>query len=320
VVENAFKWHDMEPRRGNVNYTTVDNALAWAAQEGIPVRGHCIFWGIPNRVQEWLKVLPDAELRSALQERARMVGTRFRGKFAEYDLNNEMIHGNYYEQRLGDGITREMALWVKEGDPGAKLFLNDYDITTGRRLADYVAHIRKLVDQGTPIAGIGVQGHLHGDTFDSDALQKSLDELAAFQLPIRITEFNMPGQRSKFYTGDRRAQMSDEEERAKAENLRQFYRIAFAHPAVTGIMMWGFWESSNWIPQSSLYRRDWTPTPALDYYRRLTRDEWWTRWSGTANASGIAEVKAYFGTHRVTVGGKPRVIELSKERGTTTVE
>ena len=109
--------------------------------------------------------------------------------------------------------------------------------------------------------------------------------------------------------------MTIEEERTKAENLRQFYRICFAHPAVTGIMMWGFWEGSNWIPQSSLYTRDWSPTPALDYYRRLTKDEWWTRWSGTADASGTATVKAYFGTHRVTVDGKSRVVELNASRG-----
>ncbi len=314
VVENAFKWHDMEPQRGNVNYTTVDNALEWASRNGIPVRGHCIFWGIPNRVQEWLKVLPDAELRSALQERGRTVGARFRGRFAEYDLNNEMMHANYYEQRLGEGITKEMALWVKEADPGTKLFVNDYDITTGRRLDDYVKHIRKLVEAGVPVAGIGVQGHLHGDEFDPAMLQKALDDLAAFKLPIRITEFNMPGQRSKFYAGDRTAKMTIEEERAKAENLRKFYRICFAHPAVTGIMMWGFWEGANWIPQSSLYARDWMPTPALDYYRRLTRDEWWTRWSGTADASGTVTVKAFYGTHRVTVDGKSQMVKLTREQ------
>src|SRR5690348_7773102 len=91
VLENAFKWHDMEPERGKVNYTTADSALAWAAREGIPVRGHCIFWGIPNRVQEWLKPLDDLELRVALRQRARSVAARYRDQFAEYDLNNEMI-------------------------------------------------------------------------------------------------------------------------------------------------------------------------------------------------------------------------------------
>ena len=92
------------------------------------------------------------------------IARRYRGRFAEYDLNNEMLHGNYYEDRLGKKITRDMAAWMRQEDPQAVLYLNDYDILTGRRLEDYVAQIRQVLDQGVPIGGIGVQGHLHGDT------------------------------------------------------------------------------------------------------------------------------------------------------------
>jgi hypothetical protein len=35
-----------------------------------------------------------------------------------------------------------MVDWVQEADPDAVLYLNDYDILTGRRLDDYMAHIR----------------------------------------------------------------------------------------------------------------------------------------------------------------------------------
>jgi endo-1,4-beta-xylanase len=317
VIEAAFKWHDMEPERGKVNYSVVDNTLAWADQAGVPVRGHCIFWGIPNRVQDWLKALSDGDMRLAMQQRARSIGARYRDRFAEYDLNNEMIHANYYEQRLGPEFIKEMALWVKEGDPNAKLFVNDYDITTGKRLDDYVKHIRGLLDMGVPIAGIGVQGHLHGDSFDAAELQRSLDVLAQFHLPIRITEFNFPGQRSKYY--QKKDPLSSEEEQAKAKSLRQFFRICFAHPAVSGIMMWGFWEGANWIPQSSLYRRDWTPTPAAAAYRELVRGEWWTKWSGTTGADGIVEVPAFYGKHRVVVNGREAVVELTRAQGRTQV-
>jgi GH35 family endo-1,4-beta-xylanase len=320
VIESAFKWHDMEKERGKVDYSIVDNMLAWADGEGIPLRGHCIYWGVPNRVQPWLKDLNDADLRAAIEQRGRSIAARYRGRFAEYDLNNEMIHADYYAQRLGPDFIKQMALWVKDGDPAATLYFNDYDILTGRRLDDYVAHIRRLLDLGVPMAGIGVQGHLHGDSFDPAALQHALDTLAQFKLPIRVTEFNFPGQRSRYYGGDRNAQLTPEEEERKAGAIRQYYRISFAHPAVTGILMWGFWEGANWIPQSSLYKRDWSPTPAAAAYKDLVLNQWWTRWSGTAGRDGLVTVPAFHGRHRVTVDGKAFVVELRKAQGAALVD
>ena len=181
VTENALKWHSME--RPGARWTT----RPWTRSSPGPsrttfrLRGHNIFWGIPNRVQDWLKALSDDELREVLKARAMDIGKRYRGRFAEYDLNNEMIHGNYYEERLGPDITLQMANWVRQGDAEAVLYLNDYDILTGVRLDDYCKQIRTLLGQGVPIGGIGVQGHLHGDTFDPKALSNALEKLSRVQ-------------------------------------------------------------------------------------------------------------------------------------------
>jgi endo-1,4-beta-xylanase len=270
-------------------------------------------------VQPWLKALDNATLRKTLQARGEDIGRRYRGRFVEYDFNNEMMHGNYYTDRLGADITREMAGWVIAQDPNAKLFVNDYDILTGNRLADSVAHVRRLQSRGVPIAGLGVQGHLHGDSFDPVALQHALDELAQFKLPVRVTEFTFPGQRSK-YIKQRDALLSPDEEAAKAKAIVDYYRICFAHPTVTGIIMWGFWAGADWIPQASLFRRDWTPTPAAQAFHDLIFKEWWTRWDGRADASGRVEVPAFFGTHRVTSGGKTVTVELRKQDGVAEVK
>jgi GH35 family endo-1,4-beta-xylanase len=211
-----------------------------------------------------------------------------------------------------------MADWIKETDPGAKLFFNDYDILTGKRLDDYIKHIRGLLEQGALMDGIGVQGHLHGETFDPKALQYALNELAKIGLPIRITEFNMPGQRSPFMR-QRNLKLTPEQEQAKAKALSDYYRICFAHPAVHGILMWGFWERANWIPQSSLYRRDWTPTPAAEAYRDLVFRRWWTRWEGKTGADGQCKIRAFYGKHAVTSGGQTKEVFLGKEKGQATV-
>jgi hypothetical protein len=143
------------------------------------------------------------------------------------------------------------------------------------------------------------------------ALQNCFDRLAQFKLPVRVTEFNFPGQRSKYYN-QRGTRLSDAEEEAKAKAIVDYYRICFAHPACDGILMWGFWEGGNWIPVSSLYRRDWSPTPAATAYRDLIFKEWWTKWQGKTDAQGKCEVRAFFGRHRVTVGGKEITVNLKR--------
>ncbi len=319
VTENAVKWGDMERRKGDVNYKNIDTILKWTEENNIPLRGHNLFWGIDQFVQPWVKELDDNELKETLQNRAETVTARYRGRFAEYDLNNEMIHGNYYEKRLGPDITRLMAEWAHNGDPEARLWLNDYDILTGNKLSGYMAQIRKLLKDGVPVAGIGVQGHLHGETFDREQLKNALDSLALFDLPIRITEFNMPGQRSKYYR-DKIPEMTPEEEEMKAKEIVDYYSICFANPAVDGILMWGFWAGANWIPVSSLYRRDWSPTPAAEAYHNLIFNEWWTKENGTADSQGKYTVNGFFGKYRVTVNGVSKVIYLTKEEGKVIID
>jgi len=211
-----------------------------------------------------------------------------------------------------------MAQWAHNGDPDAKLFLNDYDILTGKKLTEYMAQIRTLLKQGVPIAGIGVQGHLHSDTFDRNELRRSLDSLAIFNLPIRVTEFNMPGQRSKYLT-EKILTMTPEEEALKAKELVDYYKICFAHPAVEGMIMWGFWAGANWIPASSLYNRDWSPTPAADAYQSLIFKEWWTDESRAAGKDGVVSIQAFYGKYKVTVNGVSKEIDLSKAEGNVTV-
>jgi len=319
VTENAVKWGNMERQKGKVNYSTVDAILKWSEENHIPLKAHNLFWGIPEYVQPWLKEMPDAELEQTLKNRAETITARYKGRFVEYDLNNEMVHGNYYEDRLGAGITKKMAEWAHTGDPNCRLLLNDYDILTGVKLPEYMAQIRKFLKQGIPIAGIGVQGHLHAETFDRIQLKNALDSLAQFHLPIRITEFNMPGQRSKYYK-DPDLIMTPEEQVLMAKELVDYYRICFAHPAVEGILMWGFWEGANWIRPSSLYNKDWSPRPAATAYHNLIYKEWWTSEKGKTNNKGEYSVPAFFGKYKVTVNGETKNVDLSKAAGKAVVE
>jgi hypothetical protein len=84
--------------------------------------------------------------------------------------------------------------------------------------------------------------------------------------------------------------------------------------------MWGFWEGANWIPASSLYKSDWTPTPAAEAYKNLVYNEWWTKETGVANKRGLFSTQAFYGRYKVTVNGNTKVVDLTKENGKVTVD
>ncbi len=303
VHENAMKWYHTQRKPGEPDWRDSDRVLDWCAGNGLTMRGHCVYWGVEKFVNPWLKELDDAALRAALRARGREVTSRHRGRIAEYDLNNEMIHGDWYAARLGEGVTKEMFEWAREGDPGAVLYVNDYNVLSGNDGPRYAAHIRSLLARGVPVGGIGCQGHF-GRAVDARHVRDTLDDLARFKLPIKITEYDIDVR----------------DEGVKAASLEALYKTCFAHPAVEGILMWGFWEGAHWRPAAALWRRDFTPTPAADTYRRLLFKEWWTSAEGRTDASGRFTLRAFYGRHAVEAGGARTEVELRKAAGAAEVE
>jgi GH35 family endo-1,4-beta-xylanase len=306
VHENALKWHNCErSANSGFDYSVAEEIYRWCASEDIPMRGHCIFWATDRHVQGWVKQLDKDTLRRVVQRRAHDVTSRFKGRIDEFDLNNELIFGNFYRRKLGDGIIKEIAEWAKQGNEHAVLYLNEQgSLASGGRNADkYVALIRKTLDQGVPIGGIGCQGHFR-QMFEPGRVQETLDRLGRFNLPIKITEYDY----------------DNPDEQLRARHLRQFYEICFAHPAVGGILMWGFWEGAHWRPRAALWRRDWSETPAAVAYRDLVFKKWWTRARGKADSDGLYRVRAFYGKYSVESEGSKQMVTLRKDKGLETVK
>ncbi|MHC4248676.1 MAG: endo-1,4-beta-xylanase [Planctomycetota bacterium] len=303
VHENALKWYSTERNGpGDPDYGPADRMLEWCERHDIRMRGHCVYWGVEKHVQKWQKDLSDDELRRALARRGREVTSRYKDRIPEYDLNNEMVHGNYYAKRLGPGVVADMFRWAKEGDPRARLYVNDYGMISGGGAGRYAKQIRGFLDAGIPVGGIGVQGHFGGKV-NPGHVKRTLDKLAAFGLPIKVTEYDA----------------NTKDEGAKAAALESLYRVAFAHPAVEGILMWGFWEGAHWKPDAAPWKRDFTPSPAAEKYRELVYREWWTTEEAVADARGRCEVRAFFGRHRVEADGKSLEVDLKRSEGRATV-
>jgi len=318
VFENESKWYGNERIRGREDYRSADAMFQWCQDNGIPVRGHCVFWEPEKSQMNWLKALDADALRAAVERRLENAVGRFRGRFVHWDVDNEMLHGTFYKDRLGEDIHAWMYQRARALDPNAVLFVNEFNILSVDKdfkevqTDEYVAQIRKQLEAGAPIGGVGIQGHIWSEDIlaHPEMVRQRLDKVAALQLPIWISEFDS----------------AHDDEKVNADRLELVYRTAYSHPAVEGIMMWVFWSGSSWRgPNGGLARKDWTLNEAGKRFEALMA-EWSTKTTGQADSDGTFAFRGFHGdyvatlrrpdkpgsreTFTVTAGEGPQVITL----------
>jgi len=304
VMENESKWYANEPTEGNVTYETADSIYSFCNTNNIKMRGHCIFWEAESVVQDWVKALSYAplpatsELRTAVEDRLDSAVNHFKGKFLHWDVNNEMCNNSFFAGRLGYGIRPWMFQAANAIDPNCKLFLNDYNVINGGyNLSIYKQMAYDLAAQGAPIHGLGVQCHMTTG-FNPATIKARFDSVAEVNLPIWVSEFDV----------------SQPDVNVRADELEDFYRVAFSHPSVDGILMWGFWEDSHWRDDAYIVNSDWTLNAAGERYEAIM-DEWTTEDSQVTDSNGVADLRGFYGTYEVNLsmpGATPtvRTIEL----------
>jgi GH35 family endo-1,4-beta-xylanase len=295
VFENESKWYSNERVQGRENYRAADALLAWCKTNDIPVRGHCIFWEPEKWQPRWVRNLSGDQLRQAVEKRLESAVKHFHGRFLHWDVNNEMLHGKFFKDGLGESIWPWMIKRAHELDPDAKLFVNEFNILSVDQnfkqvqTDEYVAAVRGLIAQGAPIHGVGIQGHIwHEDILaNPGVLKERLDKVATLKLPIWISEFDV----------------ADNDETKCADNLELVYRTAYSHPAVEGIIMWVFWAGASWRgPNAGLAHRDWTLNEAGKRYEALM-DEWSTEISDRTGTDGVLSFKGFHGDYEAKVLG-----------------
>jgi GH35 family endo-1,4-beta-xylanase len=281
VFENETKWSEIEPYKDAASYATADAMYNFCISNNIRMRGHCIYWSVRQYIQEWvqdLAVTPDT-LRHYMSNHLDNTVFRYREHFEHWDVNNEMLHGNFYSNIYGASIRPWMFERAHAVDPDAQLFVNDYGVLSYSDTATYVQQISGLMADGAPIHGIGAQCHMW--ELNPYLLLSRLDTLGELDLPVWCTEFDI----------------SQADETDRARQLEIFYRAAFSHPAVEGILMWGFWASNHWRgADAALVDADWSTNAAGEKYEALM-ESWTTETTLTANASGRIAFRGFHGSY-----------------------
>ena len=332
VCENEMKWYATEVERGHEDYGPADALLAFAEQNRLAMRGHCLFWEKQEFAPPWLVSLDQRHLRAAVERRLASTVSRYAGRLVAWDVNNEILDGSLYRERLGPDGTAWMFREAARLDPSTPLFVNEYGILgEPEKTERLLALIGDLRSRSAQVGGIGIQSHdcdrltvdgaaalapgerpewLSSNPLTPASFLATIDRLhGETGLPIHITEIS--------------AKTPDAVHRADV--LEMLFRLAFSHEAVKAILLWGFGATTHWMgPDAAMMNADGTLTPAGSRISRLLCEEWTTRGEALTGADGRLAFRGFCGSYKFCVaapGGREIVGEahLSESAPTATL-
>ncbi|KAL4233814.1 hypothetical protein ACF0H5_008492 [Mactra antiquata] len=312
ATNGGYKWHGHdESSWRQPNYDQAIAATDELRKNGMPVRGHNMFWGLEDgsSISKWIETKSPDQLRQIIQERVQDMTNITIGKLEHWDVNNELLHGQLYEEVSGDPtFTQDIYRWVHAADPNTKLFLNDYDVVAmGSVTDDYVNQANQFRAANCGLYGLGVQSHFRTNIApDASLLKYRLDKLASTGYPLWITEMTL----------------ENADENIRADQFETALTAYFSHPAVEGIILWGFWDHGGTSPEAALVSGNAMYINAAGQrYLNLTKSTWSTEKTSTLSSKNEnINMRGFYGDYDVIVKYNGQPIEslhfkLSKTTG-----
>ncbi|XP_064609211.1 uncharacterized protein LOC135473294 [Liolophura sinensis] len=262
----SYKWKYSHGTPNHPDYREAIAATEYLKNRGLPVRAHNMFWAVKGSVPSWVWSLSGQQVDETVNRRISYMTNITRGKVEHWDVNNELLHGQFFEEATGDrDYSKKMFARVHQADPDVKLFLNDYDVVArGGSTGAYVAQAKEFKTANVGLYGLGLQGHFRSNIRPDPALLKlRLDLFSTVGLPLWITELDL-------YV---------ENETTRADWYETAWRMFFSCPAVEGIIMWGFWDRlEHRGPGASLVNgNNFYINEAGQRWLKLTKEEWSTK-------------------------------------------
>ena len=305
VSENQFKWPEYEPKKGKILKDEMYRYVDFTRENGWKLRGHALMWG--HQGYGFDKHYSNPKNAKQCKDFAKFLKARierdlkeYKGKITEYDVWNEPLHESYTFNTCGWGILDSAFVWAHRADPDAMLYINEYNVVAAGETDRYVSLIKGMLARKVPVHGIGVQCHFGLRPVVPGLIKERLDKLASLGLPIKVTEFDV---------GDWQVGMNDPEE-VQAEKFETFIRTAFSHPAINGIVLWGFWDNRHWVKNGGIVAADGREKPAAKRVYDLWHKVWTTEATVKAGADGVAKFRGFKGRYKVTADGKTFDLEV----------
>lgn len=324
-----FYWGRFEPTRGQPDTPRLRRAAQWLADRGCVVKGHPLAWHTVTA--DWLLELPNEEIAREQVARIRREVDEFAGLIDAWDVINEVVIMPIFD-RHDNGITRicrdlgriPMVRMVfdaaREANPGAKLLLNDFDMS-----AAFECLIEGVLEAGIHIDALGLQSHMHQGYWGEEKTLGIIERFARYGLPIHFTETTLvSGQLMPADIVDLNDYQvphwptTPEGEQRQAEELTRHYTTLLSCPSVQAITYWGI-ADGGWLgAPGGLLRADGSAKPSYEALHRLVKDDWWLAPTTlVTDDEGRLRFTGFLGEYGLSVAGRTATVRLDRPGETT---
>jgi endo-1,4-beta-xylanase len=206
--ENSMKPGVIHPTENTYAWSQADTLVKWCEDNHIEVWGHNLCWHA--QTANWFFQAPGGgeASRELLAERLHShiltVAGHYKGRVKGWDVVNEAIAdgGNpetatsenlrvsNWSRIMGPEFLTLAFKWAHEADPKAELYYNDYNIESGFKHASSMVLLKRLIAEGAPITGVGIQGHWDSNP-NLREIERAIQDYKSLGLKVSITELDV---------------------------------------------------------------------------------------------------------------------------------
>ncbi|MFW6035326.1 MAG: endo-1,4-beta-xylanase [Halothermotrichaceae bacterium] len=270
TAENAMKPSSLQPNEGEFTFNGADRIVEFARDNNMKVRGHTLVWH--SQVPSWFFEDKNGNqasrelLLKRMKTHIEKVMTRYKDDVYAWDVVNEVIdtsaaatgglRNSEWLQIIGEDYIAKAFEYAHEVDPDAKLFINDYSLSSDPNKRDIMYNlVKKLKEQGVPVDGIGMQMHININDPSVAFVEKAIEKFASLGVDVHITELDMS-------VYDNRDQAYDEVPEdvliKQGHRYKKLFDMLKEHSDdVTNVTFWGIADDRTWLTSHPVERNNW---------------------------------------------------------------
>jgi endo-1,4-beta-xylanase len=230
---------------GSFDFRAADAIAAFASANRLRLHGHTLIW-YDQSPPAFRRIDGQAsQFANAYRNYILAVAGRYRGRCVGWDVVNEPVAGQgggyrdcLWRKNLGMDYVATAFRHAREADPGAVLFLNDYNLETmPAKRRSFLQLAESVLKAGAPLGGLGTQTHLDADVKPGQ-VRACIRDLASLGLPIHLSELDISTRGLKGDAAGRQARLYAEAAEAMAGlPARQRYALT----------VWGARDKDSWL-------------------------------------------------------------------------